>query len=157
MKRKSKRIFILTPLTLLVYFSLVSIVMTYNMRYAILIVTLGFISLVGLFNHKIEKMFLNKYNRFAYFSVFFLLVYLSAWSRFHRLKEEALMGREVSTFTLAWDNLEVTTSSFLFCIFLIAYGGSRLRSYLDERKYIKQELKRIQEKKETNNHAPSLP
>lgn len=144
MKRKYKRIFILTPLAVCWYFLLVSLVMTYNMPFAILMVTFGFILSVIICDRKIKQMFLNQYNRFAYFTILFLLVALTGHSNFRRGEEMYLAGGDVTVFQLAWDNLQARTGSLLFFLFLIMYGASRFRAYRDPQKFVKQKLGKFQ-------------
>ncbi len=134
MTKKYKRILILTPLALLSYFTLVSVVVTYNMRFALLIIVFGFVALVTICDGKIKQMFLNAYNRFAYFTIFFLVLHLSNWSRFSSMKRQIQEGYGVNTFALARANFHDSATRVLFSVFLIVYAVSRLRTYLHNRK-----------------------
>jgi hypothetical protein len=142
MERKYKRIYILTPLTLFSYLILKELILTLNIPYAILITVLTFLILVILLDSWIKKLFLNTYNRFAYFCVFFLLGFLNFSSQARWAKEKIMQGDETYIYSLQNNTFSMRTAVNLCWIFLIAYVVRRSRDYFDQRKYIRQAIQR---------------
>jgi hypothetical protein len=142
MDRKQKRIYILTPLTLFSYLVLKELILAFNIPYAVLVVVLTFLLFVILLDSWIKKLFLNAYNRFAYFCVFFLLFSLSFSSQAMRAKEKIMDGDETYIYSLQYNTFSMKTAGILFWIFLIAYVVRRSRDYFDQRKYIRQAIQR---------------
>jgi len=142
MDRKQKRIYILTPLTLFSYLILKELILALNTPYAVLIMVLIFMILVTLLDGWIKRLFLNAYNRFAYFCVFFLLFSLSFSSQAMWAKERIMAGDETYIYSLQVATFSMRTSGILFWIFLLAYLVSRSRDYFDKRKYVRQAIQR---------------
>ena len=148
MNRKQKRIFILTPIVLLVSLVLPLFVRLGHLRYGSLAIIGMTIALVTVSDTWLKSFFSKAYNRFAYLAVLLFLLGLGFSNENEYNLQEMLGSAKNNNYVAGYNDLVWTSALTLFWIFLIVYLIVRYRNYLDKQKYLKENSQRNRKEKQ---------